>query len=119
MSRHFARLVIVVHALAGTVVAAPTVPRFTRSRRTVVLNSIGQACLPPLRVTSFSFHLFYYRSEENVNLVHSKKPELNCELVGSWTVEVGDLDQALHLWQYTGGYERVDHAQVVLSKDEV
>lgn len=58
-------------------------------------------------------------SEENVNLIHSKKSELNCELVGSWTVEVGDLDQALHLWQYTGGYERVDHAQAVLSKDEV
>lgn len=58
-------------------------------------------------------------SEENVNLVHSKKPDLNCELVGSWTVEVGDLDQALHLWQYTGGYESIDHAQAVLSKDEV
>lgn len=44
---------------------------------------------------------------------------MNCELVGSWTVEVGDLDQALHLWQYTGGYERIDHAQAFLSKDEV
>jgi len=60
-----------------------------------------------------------HSSEENVNLIHSKKSELNCELVGSWTVEVGDLDQALHLWQYTGGYERVDHTQAVLSKDEV
>lgn len=32
---------------------------------------------------------------------------------------MGDLDQALHLWQYTGGYERIDHAQAVLSQDEV
>ncbi|XP_077255709.1 protein nipsnap [Temnothorax americanus] len=56
--------------------------------------------------------------EENVNLIHSKKSELNCELVGSWTVEVGDLDQALHLWQYTGGFGRIDDAQNVLSKDE-
>jgi len=63
--------------------------------------------------------LCYRYSEENVNLIHSKKSELNCELVGSWTVEVGDLDQALHLWQYIGGYERVDYAQTVLSKDEV
>lgn len=39
--------------------------------------------------------------------------------MGSWTVEVGDLDQALHLWQYTGGYEQVDYAQAELSKDEV
>ena len=39
--------------------------------------------------------------------------------MGSWTVEVGDLDQALHLWQYTGGYERIDNTQAVLSKDEV
>ena len=62
---------------------------------------------------------FQCYSQENVNLIHSKKSELNCELVGSWIVEVGDLDQALHLWQYTGGYERVDKAQVVLSQDEV
>jgi len=68
---------------------------------------------------SLSLSLLFHYSEENVNLIHSKKSELNCELVGSWTVEVGDLDQALHLWQYIGGYERVDHAQTVLSKDEV
>ena len=66
-------------------------------------------------------YLFFlcHSSEEHVNLIHSKKSDLNCELVGSWTVEVGDLDQALHLWQYTGGYERIDHTQAVLSKDEV
>lgn len=30
------------------------------------------------------------------------------ELVGSWTVNVGDQDQALHLWKFTGGYEKID-----------
>ncbi|XP_011137825.1 protein NipSnap [Harpegnathos saltator] len=69
-----------------------------------------------IRPDSIDKYLTNY--EENVNLIHSKKLDLNCELVGSWTVEVGDLDQALHLWQYTGGYESVDHAQAVLSTDE-
>ncbi|XP_070154959.1 protein NipSnap [Polyergus mexicanus] len=69
-----------------------------------------------IRPDSIDKYLANY--EENVNLIHSKRSELNCELVGSWTVEVGDLDQALHLWQYTGGYERIDHAQAVLSQDE-
>ncbi|KAK0183168.1 hypothetical protein PV327_001235 [Microctonus hyperodae] len=56
--------------------------------------------------------------EEHVNLIHSKKNELNCDLVGSWTVEVGDLDQAIHLWQFTGGFERIDRTQIVLSNDQ-
>lgn len=64
----------------------------------------------------FSISLY---SEESVNLIHSKKSELNCDLLGSWVVEVGDLDQALHLWQYTGGYECIDRAQTMLSQDEV
>ncbi|KAK2580254.1 hypothetical protein KPH14_012506 [Odynerus spinipes] len=69
-----------------------------------------------IRPDSIDKYLANY--EENVNLIHSKKSDLKCELVGSWTVEVGDLDQALHLWQYTGGYGSIDHAQAVLSKDE-
>lgn len=69
-----------------------------------------------IRPDSIDKYLTNY--EENVNLIHSKKSNLKCELVGSWTVEVGDLDQAIHLWQYTGGYESIDHAQAVLSKDE-
>ncbi|XP_012234608.1 protein NipSnap [Linepithema humile] len=69
-----------------------------------------------IRPDSIDKYLANY--EENVNLIHSKKSELNCELVGSWTVEVGDLDQAIHLWQYTGGFERIDYAQTVFSKDE-
>ncbi|XP_011303762.1 protein NipSnap isoform X1 [Fopius arisanus] len=65
-----------------------------------------------------SYDKYIKNYQENVDLIHSKKGELNHELVASWTVEVGDLDQAIHLWQYTGGYERVDHAQLHLSKDE-
>ncbi|KAL2720553.1 protein NipSnap [Vespula squamosa] len=69
-----------------------------------------------IRPDSIDKYLTNY--EQNVNLIHSKKSDLKCELVGSWTVSVGDLDQALHLWQYTGGYERIDYAQTLLSKDE-
>lgn len=29
-------------------------------------------------------------------------------LVGSWTVNVGDQDQALHLWKFTGGFQQID-----------
>lgn len=60
-----------------------------------------------------------YFSAENVNHIHSKKNELNLELVGSWTVEVGDLDQALHLWQYSGGFHNIDKAQALLAEDDV
>ncbi|XP_033217781.1 protein NipSnap isoform X2 [Belonocnema kinseyi] len=67
-----------------------------------------------IRPDSIDKYLSNY--QENVNLIHSKQSELKCELVGSWVVEVGDLDQALHLWQYTGGFERVDRAQVILSQ---
>lgn len=60
-----------------------------------------------------------YYSEEIVNIVNSKKSELKLELVGSWTVVAGDIDQALHLWQYSGGYDSVDRTQIELSKDKV
>ncbi|XP_060532690.1 protein NipSnap [Cylas formicarius] len=29
-------------------------------------------------------------------------------LVGSWTVNVGDQDQALHLWKFVGGFDKID-----------
>jgi len=32
------------------------------------------------------------------------------ELVGSWSVGVGDQDQVIHLWRYTGGYSGMDEA---------
>lgn len=32
----------------------------------------------------------------------------NVQLVGSWTVNVGDQDQALHLWRFVGGFQQID-----------
>lgn len=41
------------------------------------------------------------------------------ELVGSWTVNVGDQDQALHLWKFTGGFEKIDDYNKIFRKSEV
>lgn len=54
-----------------------------------------------------------------MDIVHSKKANLCCELMGSWTVSVGDMDQALHLWRYTGGFEKVDENKRDLRNDPV
>ncbi|EFA05012.1 protein NipSnap [Tribolium castaneum] len=40
------------------------------------------------------------------------------ELVGSWTVNVGDQDQALHLWKFTGGYEKIDLFNNIISRSD-
>lgn len=45
--------------------------------------------------------------------------KLNYELVASWTVELGDLDQALHLWRYTGGFATIDNAKKKLAQNKV
>lgn len=58
-------------------------------------------------------------SKKVVEFIHSKKDILNCELIGSWTVNVGDMDQCVHLWKYTGGFEAIDHANSVVYSDEV
>jgi len=42
---------------------------------------------------------------------------VNAELVGSWSVIVGDQDQAFHVWKYTGGYSEIDKARLTLAKD--
>lgn len=36
------------------------------------------------------------------------------ELVASWTVAIGDQDQVLHMWKYTGGYSGVDTAKATM-----
>lgn len=73
-----------------------------------------------LCVVVFCLHctIFVYYSKENATLIASRA-ELNCELVASWTVSVGDLDQALHLWRYTGGFSSVDKTKIILGSDEV
>lgn len=51
-------------------------------------------------------------------MIESKK-DLGCDLVGSWSVQVGDLDQMLHLWRYTGGFEKIDMAEKEMQRDQV
>uniref|UniRef100_A0A6P7G0D4 Protein NipSnap-like n=1 Tax=Diabrotica virgifera virgifera TaxID=50390 RepID=A0A6P7G0D4_DIAVI len=41
------------------------------------------------------------------------------ELVGSWTVNVGDQDQALHLWKFTGGFDMIDRYNDFTGKNQV
>lgn len=57
--------------------------------------------------------------KKTVEIIQSKEQDLNCELISSWKVEVGDIDQCLHLWRYTGGFEKVDLAKQELWKDDV
>lgn len=57
-------------------------------------------------------------SKQNVDLIQSKT-NLKVELVGSWIVLVGDMDQALHLWKYVGGYSEIDNVKKVLPQDQV
>lgn len=67
-----------------------------------------------IRADSMGKYLNNYK--QTVDLIQSKK-ELNLDLVGSWSVSVGDLDQCLHLYKYTGGFERIDNANRVLKHD--
>ncbi|CAG0884176.1 unnamed protein product [Darwinula stevensoni] len=47
----------------------------------------------------------------------STRGDVKKELVGSWIVGVGDLDQCLHLWKYPGGYSSVDESAKTLRSD--
>uniref|UniRef100_A0A8D8AFP5 Protein NipSnap n=2 Tax=Culex pipiens TaxID=7175 RepID=A0A8D8AFP5_CULPI len=67
-----------------------------------------------IRPDSVGKYLENYK--KSVEIVSSKK-DLTIELIGSWSVDVGDLDQCLHLWRYTGGFEMVDQSKKVLCSD--
>lgn len=41
------------------------------------------------------------------------------ELVASWTVGIGDQDQVIHMWKYTGGYTGVDAAKLAMRENPV
>ncbi|KAK9497490.1 hypothetical protein O3M35_004198 [Rhynocoris fuscipes] len=56
--------------------------------------------------------------EKTVKLIESRKEDLNTELVGSWTVQVGDMDQVLNLWRHKGGFAGIDKANHILSTDK-
>lgn len=60
----------------------------------------------------------YLENYKNTVQIVQSKGNLSMELIGSWNVEVGDLDQCLHLWRYSGGFEMVDQAKRELSSDK-
>lgn len=63
--------------------------------------------------------MYVFHSKKTTDLIHSKKDEISSNLIGSWTVHVGDMDQCIHLWRYTGGFEKIDDAYRILEKDKV
>ncbi|XP_073948335.1 protein nipsnap [Choristoneura fumiferana] len=67
-----------------------------------------------IRPDSVDKYLKNYKT--SAEFIHSRKSELGCELVGSWTVSVGDMDQALHLWRYVGGFEKIDKAKILFKE---
>lgn len=62
-----------------------------------------------IKPDSVGKYLDNYRT--TVQFIESKKTDIAQELVASWTVQVGDMDQVLHLWRYTGGFEAIDQAK--------
>lgn len=65
------------------------------------------------------FTYFSFTSEKKAALITSLRKETECDLVGAWTVEIGDLDQSLHLWRFKGGYYGVDKARKFLDENSV
>uniref|UniRef100_A0A1B0DAA5 NIPSNAP domain-containing protein n=1 Tax=Phlebotomus papatasi TaxID=29031 RepID=A0A1B0DAA5_PHLPP len=61
-----------------------------------------------VRPDSIGKYLANYKT--TVELINAKK-DISCDLIGSWTVQVGDMDQCVHLWRYTGGFEAIDQAK--------
>ncbi|XP_029648532.2 protein NipSnap homolog 1 isoform X1 [Octopus sinensis] len=55
-------------------------------------------------------------SNEFQKLVHEKR--WGAQLVGSFTVEVGDQDEAIHIWEYDGGYPALNNATVKYRTDK-
>lgn len=54
--------------------------------------------------------------EKYVKLIDKKKT--GAELAGSWTVEIGDQDEAIHLWKYPGGYPVLNNATQIYRTDQ-
>lgn len=50
------------------------------------------------------------------NLIQEKKT--GAELTGSFTVEIGDQDEAVHIWEYKGGYPVLNTATEIYRTDK-
>nr|XP_023017766.1 protein NipSnap [Leptinotarsa decemlineata] len=77
----------------------------------------------------YSLQTHNYRPDSKVAYLNNVKNTVNfigsqdslkkdVELVGSWTVNVGDQDQALHLWKFTGGYETIDQFNALVGNSQ-
>ncbi|KAL3858092.1 hypothetical protein ACJMK2_012706 [Sinanodonta woodiana] len=49
-------------------------------------------------------------------LMHDK--QTGAKLVGSFTVEIGDQDEAIHIWEYNGGYPVLNNATIIYRTDK-
>lgn len=49
-------------------------------------------------------------------LMHEKKT--GAHLIGSFTVEIGDQDEAIHIWEYKGGYPVLNNATEIYRTDQ-
>lgn len=72
-----------------------------------------------IKIEFNSIIIWQYFSKKTVQLIDAKKGDISCDLMASWTVQVGDMDQCLHLWRYKGGFETIDKARTELYLDEV
>jgi len=63
----------------------------------------------------------YIKNYENFSKLikgYNDSKDVNMELMGSWIVGVGQQDQFVHLWKYTGGYSSVDLSNKFLRYDQ-
>ncbi|KAK3775425.1 hypothetical protein RRG08_010217 [Elysia crispata] len=47
-----------------------------------------------------------------------RQKETGAELAASFTVEIGEQDEAIHIWQYSGGYPTLNHANTIYRTDK-
>ncbi|KAK3083685.1 hypothetical protein FSP39_001464 [Pinctada imbricata] len=64
-----------------------------------------------LQFLKSSFHSGYFQQ-----LMHEKGA--GASLVGSFTVEIGDQDEAIHIWSYKGGYPVLNRARELYRTDK-
>lgn len=60
-----------------------------------------------------------FNLSEQVVQVCQKLSNIKYELIGSWAVRVGDLDQYVHLWKHQGGYAAIDKTNYILEHNKV
>uniref|UniRef100_T1J6G8 NIPSNAP domain-containing protein n=1 Tax=Strigamia maritima TaxID=126957 RepID=T1J6G8_STRMM len=56
----------------------------------------------------------YIKNYENFVKLANQRNDLDADLMGSWLVDVGDQDQAIHLWRYNNGYAGLGKANSLL-----